>query len=538
MHLKGRVLRRIVCCALFLIAGGTVAAENLLGRSLGIARPRPGSDFPDAESFYPRSARVWGQEGFAVVYFCVDDHGRLSGEPSIRDTSGDLELDAAALALAKAGDGHYLPAYLLGQAMEGCAVFRVQFVLRESPNYPTLLRRAKQLTNTIRPRWLILKSQFQQVQRPGALSDFVPGNQGQLQELHAFVASVTPLVRDFEALLTDYIAKMDELGRAEDVSEAERTAFSKSWQAQRAYLRQNWEMLLDAQALVAIVNDLINHVESAHAPLGSVSGPHGASPQQNAEIRLLVERGRMEYRRIQARLKLIDDSYGKTTGPLQNPPGPESNTAERFPKRGDVVLETVGSAGDLANDTPNVTVPQPTLGLSDIQGCISGGTAVLEFEGATNLVQLHLSDTGSVSSIEIERTSGFAEVDAEALKCIPSMRFRPATRDGKPVVSVIQLLVVWKFTLEPSDRATCEAFQPNPGPVVDWSSNQKTAASVVLCNCWEQSGRPLGPRILQSSGTPRFDEGALKLAQTSAFVKPRPPGHPGCVAYRTQLGQH
>jgi TonB family protein len=79
--------------------------------------PHPQPDFPRAESFYPYSAKLWAQEGTVVVHYCVDANGHLSELPSLDRTSGDDDLDGAALALAKAGDGHYVPAHEAGKAI-------------------------------------------------------------------------------------------------------------------------------------------------------------------------------------------------------------------------------------------------------------------------------------------------------------------------------------------------------------------------------------------------------------------------------------
>jgi outer membrane biosynthesis protein TonB len=105
---SGRTLSVVVGYAI--LAQGSATASPT-------AAPHPGTDFPSSESFYPYSARLWAQEGATVVHYCVDANGRLSGEPTVERTSGDGDLDGAALALAKAGDGHYVPAHEAGKAI-------------------------------------------------------------------------------------------------------------------------------------------------------------------------------------------------------------------------------------------------------------------------------------------------------------------------------------------------------------------------------------------------------------------------------------
>ena len=41
------------------------------------------------------------------------------------------------MALAKAGDGHYVPAYEAGKAIAACANFKVNFALWDDPSFPT-----------------------------------------------------------------------------------------------------------------------------------------------------------------------------------------------------------------------------------------------------------------------------------------------------------------------------------------------------------------------------------------------------------------
>lgn len=90
----------------------------------------PGVGFPSAEAFYPSLARTLREEGAAAVQVCVDAQGQLSGEPQIKGSSGYARLDAGALALAKAGSGHYRSATENGQPVSSCFPFRVRFTLR------------------------------------------------------------------------------------------------------------------------------------------------------------------------------------------------------------------------------------------------------------------------------------------------------------------------------------------------------------------------------------------------------------------------
>lgn len=66
-----------------------------------------------------------GEVGMAVVHACVDPDGRLTEEPTIAKSSGHSHVDAAALALARAGSDHYLPALEDGRPVPQCFLFHV-----------------------------------------------------------------------------------------------------------------------------------------------------------------------------------------------------------------------------------------------------------------------------------------------------------------------------------------------------------------------------------------------------------------------------
>lgn len=90
----------------------------------------PGVGFPSAEAFYPPRSREMREEGATAVQVCVDSQGRLSSEPQVRQSSGFARLDVGAIALAKAGSGHYRSGTDDGQPVASCFAFRIRFSLR------------------------------------------------------------------------------------------------------------------------------------------------------------------------------------------------------------------------------------------------------------------------------------------------------------------------------------------------------------------------------------------------------------------------
>ena len=90
----------------------------------------PGAGFPATDIFYPAASRRLGETGATAVRVCVDQHGRLIGDPSVAESSGFVRLDGGALALARAGSGYYRSTTEDGKAVSSCYAFRVRFQMR------------------------------------------------------------------------------------------------------------------------------------------------------------------------------------------------------------------------------------------------------------------------------------------------------------------------------------------------------------------------------------------------------------------------
>jgi len=90
----------------------------------------PGSGFPNTSDFYPDASIRLHEEGSASVQVCVAGNGRLTSDPAIAQSSGSARLDGGALALAKAGSGHYRPATEDGRPVSSCFPFRIRFEMK------------------------------------------------------------------------------------------------------------------------------------------------------------------------------------------------------------------------------------------------------------------------------------------------------------------------------------------------------------------------------------------------------------------------
>ncbi len=89
----------------------------------------PGAGFPNARDFYSSAAVRAGLSGVTAVRVCVDGSGRLTSVPVVAASSGYPILDGDALAVARAGSGHYRSTMEDGVAITDCYSYRIRFEL-------------------------------------------------------------------------------------------------------------------------------------------------------------------------------------------------------------------------------------------------------------------------------------------------------------------------------------------------------------------------------------------------------------------------
>ena len=511
----------VLCCA-WLIHGGAIAGSPT-------TPPHPRGDFPTLDRFYPVAAEVWGEEGAVVVHFCVDEKGELSEDPTVDQSSGNDVLDKGALELAKAGSGHYVPGNEAGQAVAGCSRFKIAFVLKDDPRYPTLSRRARQLGSQSKARAESLQQQARLVLHPPDLTHFVPGDPQSSEQLRQFIASGSAIVRDYEAFLVEFIGKTDELGRSNDVSEAERNAFSQFWQKERAYLSEVRAALLDARVLLGTLTELADYVENTQPAMLGASGPNKPTAEQRAEIDDLLDRARAEDEVLQTRLAgIADPARGRPSGIRTAGQGEVAQRA--------MVLESVAGLKYSPASMPGVDSPKLMSTPEAVSKvCPYPAGAVRKNEEGTTVVRVHLDETGAVTGSLVARPSGYDELDAAAIGCIAKLRFQPALQNGKPLASVARYGWRWSINWGPPNPNRCDDLKAAAQARTQLPSSTRPAKPTgMVCKCWEESGRFLGARVVESTGVARLDEGAIKLDQ-SMGDQSRPPGHPGCMAYKMQF---
>jgi len=90
----------------------------------------PGQGFPRTADYYPDAALRLSEQGSVSVQVCVAGTGRLTSDPAIAQSSGSARLDGGALALAKAGSGHYRPTTEDGRPVSSCFPLRIRFEMK------------------------------------------------------------------------------------------------------------------------------------------------------------------------------------------------------------------------------------------------------------------------------------------------------------------------------------------------------------------------------------------------------------------------
>ena len=84
---------------------------------------------PSSEDYYPAASKRAEEQGAVTLKVCVDNKGKIIGNPTVVTSSGFERLDEGAVKLARAG--RYQPGTTGGQpAAESCVSFRVKFEIK------------------------------------------------------------------------------------------------------------------------------------------------------------------------------------------------------------------------------------------------------------------------------------------------------------------------------------------------------------------------------------------------------------------------
>lgn len=173
-------------------------------------------------------------------------------------------------------------------------------------------------------------------------------------------------------------------------------------------------------------------------------------------------------------------------------------------------------------------VPAKLLNASEVLGQCHYPSKSLQarVEGETVLSVL-IDETGKLSNIGVQQSSGSEDLDNAALECMKTVQFQPATRDGHAIASRSVAPFRWKL---PTISRTCDA-------AVSASSlgSGQAAASVwpkpaYVCFCFGDGGEAQGkPTVVRSTGYRDADKMAVDVAELKSAAYQ---GHvPGCHVF-------
>jgi periplasmic protein TonB len=121
-------------------------------------------------------------------------------------------------------------------------------------------------------------------------------------------------------------------------------------------------------------------------------------------------------------------------------PPPDINVADTSPSNAITAVQS-HQAPVVA---PQISAP---VAIGRRHECMSGYPPVSRrlSEQGSALVRYVISETGEVTSANIERSSGFPRLDEAATQCVKDWRFKPATQGGRPIATTNQANITYKL---------------------------------------------------------------------------------------------
>lgn len=306
-------LRAIVILITLTMACTRLYAEDVKARAAPVERKaaRPAPDFPSLDSYYPEEARRAGQEGIAIIHFCVDANGKLTEPPTLAESSGNTVLDAGALNVANAGNGHYLAPSENGVPVPGCAKFRVAFKVDadadlplNDPRFPTISARLVQLDGEFTRR---MAQAMHDVERPAGRFIVAPGDPRSQRVIRQYARSLDAALDESAGITADFLEDVDYLQRSPDIPESQRRIFSQEWPDKRAALANKFRSLLGAtRDIVRVMDELGDYISFAtQRPSNAGTGADAQSqmPQRDPQVIAIEERARRALERLRAALQ-------------------------------------------------------------------------------------------------------------------------------------------------------------------------------------------------------------------------------------------
>ena len=289
--------------SLLLVASSVLSAQ---AQSLDVplsTRPRPGAAFPNLETYYPIEARRAGQQGTVVIHFCVDPHGKLTEQPSVERSSGNDALDNAALNLASAGSGHYLPGSLSGKPIASCSSFKITFQLQpdlfrlQDPRFPTISTRMVELNAEYLRRISEVGKTFSLPTTP-TMAVARPHSVGEIRE---YARNLELALDETVGMFADFLDDLESLGKDPTMPEAERTVFLTIWPDERAALAVEFRELLGAvRDIVRAMDELGDYLSFSRPRRPQLDeGAQSQTPAEDPQVIAIRERALNAIRRLQ-----------------------------------------------------------------------------------------------------------------------------------------------------------------------------------------------------------------------------------------------
>jgi TonB family protein len=140
-----------------------------------------------------------------------------------------------------------------------------------------------------------------------------------------------------------------------------------------------------------------------------------------------------------------------------------------------------------------------------------------QIEGQT-LLQFTITDAGEVQDPVIVQSSGNANLDEAALRCVRTWRYRPAVQSGKPVAVLWKAYVDWKLVVpQPPPFAETPRDCIHYYPVTAGDLAGIDGTTVLSFEIYQ--GDVEDVRVVQSSGNTTLDNDAVECVSTRKYVR-------------------
>lgn len=247
----------------------------------------------------------------------MDTKGRLTAPPSIVTTSGNDVLDAAALSLANAGSGLYLPGTVKGVPTADCVVFKVKFELRGlvAPPFavdsqlPIISARARSLSSEYRSRMHDIEKL---VEAPNTVM-LNPQDPATVRAIRRYARALDIALDQSVGLMADLLDDIEYLGKSPDIPEHERTVFVAEWPDQRAGMARNLRLVIgDSRDVVRSMDEMADYLSFSAPRRLNPDAAAGATPTppEDPQIEQIRQRAFKAIRNLQESINLLSGGRG------------------------------------------------------------------------------------------------------------------------------------------------------------------------------------------------------------------------------------